>query len=204
VTTAEQKLSDADRTAAFVSKKIVQIQSQYAGAARPSSTSRATLARLRRGLGKRPGELPDLLEFVVDPDAPAARGDEPTRSEVAAYTALTMYGLHQQSQSRRMHLPGASFGEAVGSLRLTGNDVNAGVVRRFQSLATATDMREFVQHTRGLITLLRSAERGFDYGRFARDLVHFQEPRRADRVRLDWGRDFYRTTPTSDTPEETP
>lgn len=192
--------TSAARTAAFVQRTINPIQEQYVGSTPPTSYARAALARLRRGLGKPLGAVPDLMEFVVDAEAPQPRGDQPTRAEVATYTALTLYGLHQQSQSRRMHDPRTTFARAVGALRFSEGEENDGVLRRFQALATATDMGEFVHHTRGLISLLRTAERGFDYGRLAQDLVHFQSPHTVDRVRLAWGRDFYRTTPPTVTP----
>lgn len=200
---AARPKSAADRTGAFVGRTVSALQEQYVRQPQPTSYARAALAQLRRGLGKEVGRLPELLALTVDPSAPPPRGDAPTRGEIAAHTALTLYGLHQQSQSRRMHDPRTSFGSAVGSLRFRDGEENDGVMRRFQALATASGMGEFVQHTRGLITLLRAAERGFDYSRFARDLVHFQSPHGADRVRLAWGRDFFRITEPDKTTEET-
>ena len=50
---------------------------------------------------------------------------------------------------------------------------------------------EVVHHARGLITQLRSHGIPLDYGMFTEDLVYLQT-RGADRVRLRWGRDFYR------------
>lgn len=191
----------ATRTAEFVHKTITAIQEQYVGSSPPTSYARAALARLRRGIGKPVGALPDLMEFVVDTEAPQPHSDQATRSEIAAYTALTLYGLHQQSQSRRMHDSRTPFARAVGAMRFSDGEENDGVLRRFQALATATDMAEFVQHTRGLITLLRGAERGFDYGQLAGDLVYFQNPRTVDRVRLTWGRDFYRVASANQSTE---
>lgn len=194
-------------TAALVSQRVSELQEGYVRIGRPGSdgrptpASRAALARLRRGLGKPLGAIPELLEYVVVPGDWPARGDEPTAKETAIYTALTLYALHQQSQPYPMHIPGRGFGTALGGLRYAEGQENPGVVRRFQALGTASSLDELVQHARGLITLLRSADlrvkRGFDYGRFAHDLERFQSPAQADSVRLSWGRDFYRVTHTA-------
>ncbi len=190
------------RVETFVGRRVSSLQKQYTQQ-RPTSYSRAVLAQLRRGVGKPIGELPELLEFVIDPDAPAPPGDGPSADEIAAYTAITLYAVHQQSQPKPMHRPGHSFGTAIGSLRFSGSEENQGVTRRFQALGTASGMEELVHHARGLVTLLRSADRGFDYGRFARDLLDYQNPYRVDRVRLAWGRDFYRVATPSPATTET-
>jgi len=177
----------------FVGARITGIQEQYVRT-QPTSRSRAVLAQLRRGLGKPVGELPELLEHVVDPQAHPSRGNGATPDEQAAYTAITLYALHQQSQRKRMHVHDRRFGQAVGRLRFQDGAENQGVLRRFQALATASSVEELVHHARGLITLLRGAGLGFDYGRFAEDLARYQNPTQVDAVRLAWGRDFYRTT----------
>lgn len=191
------------RTGPFVASKIAKIQGAYTH--RPQAPwARAALAQLRRGLGREVGDVPEILELTVNPDAPRPGTDEPTRDERAIHVAMTLYGLHQQSQSAPMHTPGVRFGTAVGSLRFAGGVENPGVHRRFQALGTATDLGELIHHARALVTLLRAAGRGFDYGRFAEDLADFQTPGRADRVRLRWGRDFYRVTAPEQTTSATP
>lgn len=178
-------------TREFVARSVARIQEGYLR--RPqSSWSRASLAQLRRGVGRAVGSVPEILELTVNPDAPPAWSEAPTRDEIAIHTAMTLYAVHQQSQSMPMHVPRVSFGSALGTIRYVDGQEIAGVVRRFQAVGTATSLEELVHHARTLITLLRSANRGFDYGRFADDLVAFQDPRRADLVRLRWGRDFYR------------
>lgn len=196
--TAVAPLSPAERTAGFVRGVIEPIQRQYIGGGQPTSYSRAVLSRLRRGVGKPVGALPDLLEFVVDPED-RRRSDDATREEIAAYTALTLYAVHQQSRTKApMHVRKTSFASAVGAMRRRpSGDDDEGVMRRFQALGTASTIEELTQHARGLVTLLRGAERGVDYGRFASDLVRFQNPRTADSVRLEWGRDFYRVRPAA-------
>lgn len=61
---------------------------------------RAALANLRRGVGRAPGELPELWgSFLADmPEEFFGRGGAPSEAEWAVYLALTLYALHQQGR----------------------------------------------------------------------------------------------------------
>lgn len=195
------------RAAELVGRTVDRVQPQYVGRGRPgephpTAESRAVLARLRRGVGKRLGDLPDLVEFVVDTqDVPGAEVDDgPSQAEVAAYTALTLYAVHQQSRTDAgMHVSGRPLGRALGRLQTGNKEKDSAVIRRFQAFATAADLRELSTHLRGLVTQLRAKEIGFDYQQLAEDLVGYQEgPESVARVRLRWGRDFFRVPGSSD------
>ncbi|MFC0706915.1 type I-E CRISPR-associated protein Cse2/CasB [Cellulomonas uda] len=162
-----------------------------------TSRSRASLAHLRRSLGQPLGAVPEILELVVDPDAPLT-GGPPTPDERAVAAALGLYALHQQSLSQPMHIRGERFGTALGGIARRGGEPVPGVTRRFQALGTAESWDEVLHHSRGLVQLLRGGRRGFDYGWFAQDLAQFVDPLRRDEVRLRWGRAFYRVTPTTE------
>ncbi|KGM13638.1 type I-E CRISPR-associated protein Cse2/CasB [Cellulomonas bogoriensis] len=178
----------------FVTRQVGRIQAGYMR--RPQQPwARAALAQLRRGVGREVGAVPEILELTVNPGAPVSGSEAPTPEENAIHLALTLYAVHQQSQSSPMHVPGVSFGTAVGSIRFRDGRENPGVVRRFQAMGTSVGLGEAAHHARTLVALLRSAGRGLDYGRFAEDLAAFQLPWRADGVRLQWGRDFYRVSP---------
>lgn len=162
------------------------------------SRVRATLANLRRGIGRKPGEMPELwgLLFADMPEALMSRNGEPTRAEWAAYTALTLYALHQQGKSIRdknMHTTEefGRLGRAVGRL-VTNDDERERVARRFNAFATANDMQEAAHYLRGLVQLLKAEDFPLDYIRLASDLYSFQNPNFVSSVRLTWGQDFYR------------
>ena len=65
------------------------------------SKSIAVLARLRRGIGKRPGEIPELWEWMMTDEQ--LRFSEPTYEEWASYIALTLYAFHQQGNDIKQH-----------------------------------------------------------------------------------------------------
>lgn len=163
------------------------------------STSVAALARLRRGVGKPPGSVHDILQYTLAEEfvRPGA-GDDPTVEETAAHICLTLWAVHQQSQRQRMHQRGHGLGRAVRRLHPEEpGSTPPPVVRRFQTLGTADSLDELVHHTRGMVQLLRAKAFPLDYGLLADELVWWQRPRGAAAVRLRWGREFYRA-PASD------
>jgi CRISPR system Cascade subunit CasB len=163
------------------------------------------LAKLRRGIGKEPGAVPDILEITTGnlPDE-LAHGKGPSFVERAMHTALTLYALHRLGKGESMHAGGTakddkpgdgdSFGRAAGRLIKPDKSNEGAVKRRFDAIATARDLAELSQHARGMIQLLRAADIPikFDYERFAKDLYMYCHPDTRTQVRLQWGRDFYR------------
>lgn len=167
-----------------------------------SPWSRATLAKLRRGIGKQPGEMPELFEIVLGdmPEKLYGRGDRTSYPVWALYTALTLFAVHQQGKDRPMSVSGNtehkntgnSFGAAVGYLVKQDRDREHAIKRRFDAVVTANEFTEFAHHARGLIQLLRAGDIALDYPRFAQDLYWYQFDETKNRVRLRWGEDYYR------------
>lgn len=163
--------------------------------------SRATLAKLRRGIGKRPGELPELFEILLGdmPEELYSKGDEPSYSEWAIYTALTLFALHQQGKDHPMSVSGKaenknignSLGTAVGYLVKQDRARELAIKRRFDAVATANVFTEFAHHARGMIQLLKAADIAMDYPRFAEDLFWYQFDEKRNHIRLRWGEDYY-------------
>lgn len=189
--TSERPYRRPGRLGKALAWRLDRIQSEYLSGA---PAARADLARLRRGLGKRVGDVPEIWELTVGavPEHLAGR-TRPSAAEQAAHAALTLYAMHQQSASGPMHVSGVSFGEAVGRLRSHGDRSEEAVTRRFMAVATSESPEELLMHVRGLIAQLRSAGVGFDYSLFAGDVEDLLRRDRAKAVRLRWGRDYYRT-----------
>jgi CRISPR system Cascade subunit CasB len=164
--------------------------------------SRAMLAKLRRGIGKQPGELPELFEilFMDMPEELYGIGDEPSYAEWAIYTSLTLFALHQQGKDRPMSIGGKiegkntgnSLGAAVGTLVKQDKEREPAIKRRFDAVLTANEFTEFAYHARGLIQLLRGGDITLDYPRLAEDLYRYQFDENRNRIRLRWGEDYYR------------
>ncbi len=157
--------------------------------------ARATLARLRRGIGKAPGSVPDIWEVTMRglPEGLAGTTGKPTPGEWASHTALTLYALHQQGKDPRkqcMSAEGASLGRSVRKLVGDGDDEKR-LSRRLSVVTTSDTVEELAHHLRGLIQLLKTKDVPLDYPDLTEDLYRFQFPGARDSVRLHWGRDFY-------------
>lgn len=165
---------------------------------RDESYVRASLAKLRRGIGKKPGSLPDIWEFALEnlPEEFFSRTDEPTHAEWAAHMAITLFALHQQGKNPRenpMSVLGEPLGSAVRMLKIRrGESAEQAIKRRFDAVVTSDSPEELAHHLRGLIQLLKSEGIPLDYPQLAKDLFQFQKPESRDSVRLRWGQDYYK------------
>lgn len=172
---------------------------------------RAALAQWRRAAGKMPHDDPIAWTNILGP-SPVGRDDsdmllpeelqesrnpsEPSQWEWAAFTALTLYALHQQSQSTGMHVYARggqqrvpnSVGYAFGKLaRETGADSTK---NRFDALLLARGTEAFLYQLRSAITQFRSKGIPLDYGLLAADLTRQRKTSRRQGMLLRWGRDF--------------
>lgn len=175
----------------FVAHKIYSIYSSYSAG---QSAGKATLSNLRRAAGKKTDQNPLAWQYVLTPEDEAkfpssyqGQGDQPTYAENAAFIALTLYGMHQQSLAPNMHSKERSFGKAAGELvkRRTPS-----IKKRFDALLSARSASAISYHARNLVQLLHQEQIAFDYGRFAEDLNRLQNPKYRATVITRWSRDF--------------
>ena len=159
---------------------------------RETGSGKAALANLRRGIGMKPGEIPELWGEIFRgmPEEMYSRSGKPTAAEWAVYIALTTFALHQQGQADAMHREQRSLGRAVGMLCAEPDDEER-LLRRFRQVVTASEMTELSYYLRGLIQLLRAEGIALDYAQLASDLYDFQFSASRQRVQLRWGQDFY-------------
>lgn len=174
----------------FVSRRIFSLTKSL-----DSGSTKASLAQLRRGLGKKPGELPELWgEFLQDlPEELMSKNDETSREEWAVYTALTLFALHQQGHSEPMNAQGEEnrLGRAVRKL-VHGEEDEERVKFKLGLAASSDDMTELSYRLRTLVNLLSGENIKLDYADLAKDIFLFQSENYADKIRMKWGRDFYR------------
>jgi len=178
----------------LVGKKISLLQS---GA--ELSSGRAMLAKLRRGIGHEPGEMPQILGMILMdmPEEFLSRNGEATKEEWVCYVCLTLYALHQQgndAQNAKMHTKEkVSVGKAMAKLAASYDDSNAEerILQRLQKLTTAIDMNELSYHLRSFIQLLKSKGIPLNYELLAGDLYELQFPDVKRQVCLRWGQDYY-------------
>lgn len=171
----------------------------------PENAYRAELANLRRGAGKKPGDLPELWGTILKdmPEEFYGKNGEASKEEWAVYTVLTTFAVHQQGHSQNEWMStDCPFGSAVRKLAPNDDELER-VLRRFNAFATSADIEEASHYLRGLAQLLRGTDMPFDYPALAADLYYFQLPESAPKVRLKWGQDFYRINKKENTEENT-
>lgn len=191
---------NAKQVFAFVKRK-----TEWLDKRKSEPDGRAALARLRRGVGKKPGTVPDLWQLTLEglPEALLSKTGEPTIGENAAYAALTLYALHQQGKEKNMCIENISIGTALRRLIQISKDENkTSVTRRFNMAATSDSFSEISHHLRGLVQLLKSKDVPIYYPKLAEDLYWFQCPDGRDAIRLRWGQDFYRQSSNENQKEQ--
>lgn len=166
---------------------------------RSNSSGRAALAKLRRGIGHEPGELPVLWgEFLSGlPEELRSTSGAPSRAEWAIYTALTLYAMHQQGKTDSVQVADVSLGHAAMRM-VGGEEERQRIWRRLNLVAQADDMQEMCYRLRQLVSLFRSEGVGLDYALLAADLYQYQFEDSANQVRLRWGQDFFHYTNKDD------
>lgn len=165
-----------------------------------SSEGKSIMASLRRGVGKKPGEIPDTFGIILldMPDSFLSRDGTPTKEEWSVYGALTLYALHQQGNNMTTHLmhqsDAGSIGTALSKLASTEGDVNAigRMMQRLKALVNSSDVEGFIYHLRGCIQLFSREMIPLDYGNLAGDIYEFQNISKKSALGLRWGQDFYR------------
>lgn len=172
-----------------VNERIHRLQDGYL---RDHSDAVATLAKIRRGAGKTIDQVPDLVGLTIDHHFYETFDlDDPRTSDAedAVHEALTLYALHQQSKTERMHRRGHEFGAAVRQLMPRG-EIDEPLRKRFVRVQRALDKRTRSERMRGIVQLLRNADLPLDYGLLADQFFDARIPAGAERVRRSWGRGF--------------
>ncbi|MBI4320955.1 MAG: type I-E CRISPR-associated protein Cse2/CasB [Chloroflexi bacterium] len=143
---------------------------------------RAALAALRRGVGKRVGEMAELYPYVVPWVPQGARAWE----EEAYYLVAALLAWHQGSwrgddEHKRTNL-GASLA------RLAEKVQRGSIERRFIALLNC-HREDLPQHLRHAIGLLKSKEVPVDWARLLYDVKGWEWEGRP--VQREWARAFW-------------
>ena len=182
--------NEAKQVSAFIRQKIAWFSEST-----NQADVKAALAKLRCGIGKTPGSMPEIWEWTLDglPEAFQSKDGFPTKEEWAVHTALTLFALHQQGkdlESNSMDSDEMTLGRAVYALaEIQGDETR--IKRRFNVVATSNGIEEFSYHLRGIVQLLKGKDIPLDYSQLVMDLFRFQNPEERDSLRLKWGQDYY-------------
>jgi CRISPR system Cascade subunit CasB len=139
---------------------------------------RATLAAFRRGLGRQPGEAPEMYPYLV----PWTSHMSGWREEIF-YLVASLFASHPVS----WHGVGAgNFGASMAQVKAKeGGDSTQ---RRFVALLSS-HRADLPEHLRHAVSLCASKEVAVNWSRLLRDLPQWDDAQR--RVQLRWARAFW-------------
>ncbi|QDU60456.1 CRISPR-associated protein Cse2 [Planctomycetes bacterium Pan216] len=141
-----------------------------------SEKDRATLARLRRGVGKPFGTLAERDAWVIR-RTPSTLSD---RDLDVACIIASLFASHSK--------PGGTGTLGAAFRQLARQDDSDGPERRFTTLLNA-DAEDLPGRLRHAISLLRSKDIAVDWIQVAKDLFNWSHPDRF--VQRQWARDFW-------------
>ncbi|NLX22434.1 MAG: type I-E CRISPR-associated protein Cse2/CasB [Phycisphaerae bacterium] len=150
---------------------------------------RATLARLRRGLGKPVGFCPERDGWVCS-RLPSLPEPEFTRRWNDCALTASLFAIHPEAGGQGNL--GASF------RRLKDDSGGDGAERRFAVLLDS-DQEDLPGRLRHAVTLLKSKDIPIDWRRLLYDLQYWDHPTRF--VQRHWARDFWAN---AEHPEQVP
>lgn len=183
----------AERIHYFVERKIEQLIANA-----DTGTGKSSLSYLRKGLGRKPGELPDLWgELLLGmPEDFYGEDGYSSKEEWACYLAITLFALHQQGRDAKilpMHEKNMGLGRALYLLSSHDSDENGElrIFKRLKALSTSKNVNEMGYHLRQIIQLLKGKNIPLDYGLLAEDLFKCQYDESSSRIHLRWGQEFY-------------
>ena len=151
---------------------------------------RAALAALRRGLGRRPGEVADPCPYVD----PWLHDDDPPWVEAAYFTVASLFALHPLVWRRSDAEPTGprNLGASLDRMAPSHDSARPGVERRFTALLNC-DSEDLPTHLRHAVGLLSAKETPVDWAQLLRDVLAWSHPTR--RVQRAWARAFWRQAP---------
>ncbi len=187
VSTASQDRSlPTEHESRFIIRLLSLLGSSDNPAAKPD---RAALAALRRGLGKRPGEVAEMFPYIIPWCASMPDYDQNNYFLVASLFALHQgrLGPHPTVTDARRNSMGASF-------KLLHEKTNSGSIeKRFVALLNASH-GEIDYHLRHAVSVLRANAIGVDWAQLLHDLGGWGWTSRS--VQRRWAQGYWQTPAT--------
>jgi CRISPR system Cascade subunit CasB len=166
----------------------------------PRGYARATLASLRRALGKAPGAAVEAYPFVTPLLPPLQTVHDHERDELNEalyYLVASLFALHPHNwQSEKNVRWRTNFGASMARMKGQSPERSAGVERRFVALLNAS-FAELDDHLRHAISLLKSADIPVDWLQLLDDLRRWEFDDRV--VQRRWARSFWGESPPDST-----
>jgi CRISPR system Cascade subunit CasB len=176
----------------FIQHLISLLGSSQASSANSTSArnpDRAALAALRRGLGKRPGEVAEMFPYVIPWCSHLTEHRQDDYFLVAALFALHQgtTGPNPTSADLLRNNFGASFRQVAD------RSGSSSIEKRFLAVLSAS-REELDDHLRHAVSLMRANNVGIDWAQLLRDLSGWNSPARY--VQRHWAQGYWQMSAT--------
>ena len=151
---------------------------------------RGALAALRRGLGQKPGSVPEMYRYII-PNLPE---NPPRWQEEACYLIAALFAFHPVSTEDTEDTEDRNLGNHLAKARAEGNE--DALERRFTALLSAhpDDLPDYLRQT---ISILKSKEIPVNWNQLFSDVQWWSHPDYGDRVKKRWATAFWGTRQSS-------
>jgi CRISPR system Cascade subunit CasB len=175
----------------------------------------AELAVLRKGIGRDVGDVWQMSRHYRS----VTKGGGTSNRLAAEHAALSLFAVHQQSQTSPMHSAGTGLGTAARRLHTPAEKARAteasqqpaegkfseeAINRRMGQIATSSSVTELVAHLRGLVTMLRTIQQPLDYTRLRQQIERWHYPDARTGIRAQWGSQFFQWQSTGTSGSQRP
>lgn len=167
---------------------------------------KASLAALRGAMSLSSPRAQKAWPVLIDnlDEKMLSRNGQPTYAEIAIFTAVHFYAIHQMSEANCVYGryskdatddSGVPLFRALNTLRQNEGTKEA-LDRRVQALLGTTNVDSVIHGAAQLVRILKSNKKlqKVDYAQLAQDLYWFQMSyEQANRIRLKWGQQYFWT-----------
>jgi len=147
------------------------------------SEHRATLATLRRGLGREAGTVTEMYQYI----GPLLPTDARPHEEDAYFLVAALFALHPHHWPPNEGGPRNNFGASFRRLRQDEGSTES-IEKRFVALLDASG-ETLAHHLRHAISLMRAHEAPVNYLLLLQDIQHWSSEER--RVQRGWARAYW-------------
>lgn len=162
---------------------------------------RRMAAAARRANGAEPGTEPDVWTLYRTARHDGTPLNWEGRTFRAEHLAIGLWGQHQQSNSRPMHVPGQSIGAACLVLFHRRSkesapvlaDMDDAISRRLKVIARSGDVTTAARHIKSLVTFLGNEGIPVDYTNLYSALLNWDDDEKHGRDLRAWASSYLRT-----------
>ncbi len=148
------------------------------------SSARATIAKLKRGLGKDPGTCIDMFPFVI----PRIEGIEKEKDQNAFFMVAALFAAHQKPENNKIRNLGSYF-KKISNKKKDSESIE----KRFLALLNS-HYDELFRHLRHAVSLGKSLDIPIDFKVLLWDIIRWDDSEK--KVQKNWAKSYWSTEET--------